>query len=306
MDLRQALIPFFAKFAHLYDAGVPLAEALEIVRREMPPPLAEAIGELVDDIYRGTSLADAMERRAEIFGPEIVGLIRAGETRGALSEAARSAADGLRGRVLDATPASGVDLDALLDGAGDARALHLDADGRLRLRIGRKLVDGGTAPTAALAAQLAQQPGAFLWKDRLVRVGVAPTPEGPTVVLRLSGAPKDEPPEAAKWRKGSPALLLVLGGRHQDTDTCLRSILKAFDEATTKRVAVDLPVPEATPVGSIEEAMAHDPDVLCVARVRRPADAERLWEAVESGTHVVAAAASARLFEDVPYVSIRV
>lgn len=302
MDLRQALIRLFSKFAHLYDAGVPLAEALDLVRAELSPEAAEAVRGVVDDIYRGSSLADALERRGEIFGGEVVGLIRAGERRGDLGGAARSAAEGLAGRVLDPTPLPDLDLDALLEGAGDARAMHVEPDGRVRLRLGGRLVDGGTAPSGAVAALLERQGGAFLWRDRLLRVAVARTAEGPAAVIRLSGAPGDEPAEAAAWRQGPPALLLVLGSRDADLDAVLRSILRAFDPDATKRVAVDLPAPEALSVGTVREALALDPDVLCVGRLEGR-DAELL---VESGLHAVAGAYSERAAAGLPHRTLRV
>ena len=62
MDLRPALVRFLGKFAHLYDSGVPLAEALGIARRGLPAPLEAALGGVVDDLYRGSSLADALEQ----------------------------------------------------------------------------------------------------------------------------------------------------------------------------------------------------------------------------------------------------
>lgn len=309
MDLRPALIRFLAKFAHLYDAGVPLAEALEIGRRDVPPALGAALGEVVDDLYRGSSLADALERRPDVFAADLVGIVRAGETRGELGDAARAAAKGLEGRVLDAAPAPGVDLDAVLGGAGDARAVHVEPDGRLRLRIDGRLVDGGSVTAAPLAAELARRAGmergegtgAFVWRDRLLRVAVTPTPDGPAAVVRLSGVPGPEPEEAAQWRQGPPALLLVRGGRDGDADGCLRSILGAFDAANTKRVAVGLPVPEALPAPTPDDALALDPDVLCVADVRSRAAADRLLDAVAAGIHVVASAPSARLFEGHPF-----
>jgi hypothetical protein len=312
VDLRPALVRFLGKFAHLYDSGVPLAEALGIARRGLPEALETALGGVVEDLYRGSSLADALERRPDAFTADVVGVLRAGETRGELGNAARAAAEGLRGRVLDAEPAPGFDLESVLGGAGDARAVHVEPDGRLRLRVGRRLVDGGSVPAAAIAAELARRAGiagewgrgAFLWSDRLLRVAVTATPEGPAAVVRLSQPPGAEPEEAARWRKGPPALLLVPGGRDRDPDACLRSILAAFDKEATRRVAVGLPVPEALPAAALEDALALDPDVLCAADVRRRATALRLADAVHAGIHVVASSLSPRPFESIPHARL--
>lgn len=88
MDLRQEQIVLLRKFAHLYDSGVPLTEALEIASAETGDELQSAISEVVEDLFRGSSLADAMARRADAFGPEIVGILRSGEQRGELGSAA--------------------------------------------------------------------------------------------------------------------------------------------------------------------------------------------------------------------------
>ena len=306
MDRRQGQVLLFSRFAHLYDAGVPLAEALSLVSGELPPALCDAVRQIVDDIYRGISLADAMDRRPEIFAPEIVGMIRAGEQRGELGVTARSAADGLKGRVLDPTRLPEADIEALLASAGDARILHLDPDGRLRLRGAGGLEDGGELNAALLGLAFARRAGieaetgtgGFMWGDRLVRVATAATPEGLATVIRLSGVPDAEPEAAAGWRKGPPALLLVVGG---DTDARLRSVLRAFDPATTKRVAIDLPAPEALSVTTLDAALALDPDVVCMARLRRTEDAERL---AASGVHTVAGVDSEAPFADVPHETV--
>ena len=95
MDLRHAQIVLLRKFAHLYDSGVPLTEALEIASAEAGAPLQSAVSDVVEDLFRGSSLADAMARRGDTFGPEIIGILRSGEQRGELGSAAETGA-GLR------------------------------------------------------------------------------------------------------------------------------------------------------------------------------------------------------------------
>ncbi|MHC5052915.1 MAG: type II secretion system F family protein, partial [Planctomycetota bacterium] len=291
MDLRQAQIRFFKKFAHLYDSGVPLAEAVQIASAEAAEPLHGAIARIVEDLYRGTGFADSMASQPDAFGPDLVGVIRAGEARGELGDAARNAASGLTGNLLAAREVDPVEMDLLLESAGDARVVHLEPGGRVRIRTSEGLSDGGEADTVALGGGLARRAGietgtgegAFLWNNRLVRVAIAETSEGPSTVVRLSAEPGAEPEEARAWREGRPGLLLVLGGRHADKDCCLRSILAAFDPETCKRVAVGLPVPEALEVGDIGTALEQDPDVLCLAEMRHLEEGELLALAVEDG-----------------------
>jgi len=311
VELRQAQIQLFRKYAHLYDSGVPLAEALELARAGLGEPLDEAVGGVVEDLYRGSSLADALTRRPACFGADIVGILRAGEQRGELGSAARSAAEGLEGAVL--APSHGADeaLDALLAAPG-ARILHLGPGPRLHRRTAAGVADGGTLDAAGLIAALAGRArirggagaGAFLHGDVLVRVALASTPAGPAAVVRLAGPPGAEPPEARAWREGRPGgVLLVTGGRHDDTDGCLWSVLQAFG-ADARRVTVDLPVPGVVCVPTVAAAVGQDPDVLAAARVADAADAQRLAAAAAEGVRV-AAVAPPHLFPGVPVRTVR-
>ena len=314
MDLRQAQIRFFKKLAHLYDSGVPLAEAAQIASADTVEPLQGAIARIVEDLYRGAGFADSMAQEPNAFGPDLVGVIRAGEARGELGDAARNAASGLTGNLLAARAVAPTEVDLLLESAGDAHVVHLDPDGRVRIRTSEGLCDGGEADTLALGGGLARRAGieggtgegAFLWKNRLVRVAIAETSGGPSTVVRLTAAPGDEPEEARAWREGRPGLLLVLGGRHADKDSCLRSILAAFDPVTTKRVAVGLPVPEALDVGDLGTALEQDPDVLCLAEMRLLEEGELLALAVEERIHVVAGVSSTEPFAHVAFRLIQV
>jgi hypothetical protein len=314
MDLRQAQIRFFKKFAHLYDSGVPLAEAVQIASTEAAEPLHGAIAQIVEDLYRGNGFADSMAQQPDAFGPDLVGVIRAGEARGELGDAARNAASGLTVNLLAAREVDPREMDLLLESAGDARVVHLEPGGRVRIRTSEGLSDGGEADTVALGGGLARRAGieqgtgegAFLWNNRLVRIAIAETSEGPSTVVRLSAEPGAEPEEARAWRAGRPGLLLVLGGRHADKDSCLRSILAAFDPETCKRVAVGLPVPEALEVGDIGTALEQDPDVLCLAEMRHLEEGELLALAVADGIHVVAGVSSTEPFAHVAFRLIKV
>lgn len=314
MDLREGQIVLFRKFAHLYDSGVPLTEALEIASAEAGNALQEAVSGVVEDLFRGSSLADALARRADAFGPEIVGILRSGEQRGELGAAARNAAAGLEGHVLEPRALPEDQIEGLLANAGDARAIHLEPPSRVRLRAGGRLSDGFEADATGLAEALARRAGiegaggegSFLWENRLVRVSTAPTADGLAAVAWLSAEPGPEPPEARAWRGGRPGLLVVHGGRHADTDAPLRAALGAFDPAIVKCVSVDLPVPEvAACVPALDMALAMDPDVVCVARWPENEGAAPLVAAVEAGIHVLVSTSSMEPFAGVPCRVIR-
>jgi hypothetical protein len=314
MDLREGQIVLLRKFAHLYDSGVPLTEALEIASAEVGTSLQEAISDVVEDLFRGSSLADAMARRGDAFGPEIVGILRSGEQRGELGTAARNAAAGLEGHVLEPRALPEGEIDGLLANAGDARAIHLEPPSLVRLRAGGKLSDGFEADAAGLAEALARRAGiegaagegSFLWRNRLVRISTAPTGDGMAAVAWLSAEPLPEPPEARAWREGRPGLLVVHGGRHADTDAPLRAALSAFDPARVKCVSVDLPVPEvAACVPALDMALAMDPDVVCVARWPDDEGIGPLLDAVAAGIHVIVSASSLRQFAGAPCRAIR-
>jgi hypothetical protein len=311
VDLRRDLIALFRKFAHLYDSGVPLAEALALAGGELGETVRAAVAQLEDDVYRGSSLADSMARLDDIFAPEIVGVIRVGEQRGELGGAARAAASGLEGRILDPAAVAPADLDALLERAGPGTVLHIGPGASLRIRGSGLLGDAEEADAIGLTSALSRRigaetgAGAFLWKDRLVRVALALTHRGTVGVVRAGSPPTAEPREAAAWRHGPPSVLAVAAGRRQDLDAALRGILAAFDPERMCRVAVDLPVPEVLSVSSLKAALSLDPDVVCMARLRRQADAARLVDAAEAGIHCLAGVASSRPFGDLPHALLR-
>jgi len=99
---------FARQLADLTESGVPLLQALDSLVR---PPEAEDVswggqrtnadedrarvllGELRRDIAQGQSLAEALERRPELFGSTATALVRAGEAGGFLGKALRRVAD---------------------------------------------------------------------------------------------------------------------------------------------------------------------------------------------------------------------
>lgn len=94
-NLRGALVRvrlkdrnvFLRQLANLCESGMMITRALRtLVEQTENPKLARMVDQLRDDVQRGSSLADAMEKHPSIFPPMYCSLVRAGETGGMLEE----------------------------------------------------------------------------------------------------------------------------------------------------------------------------------------------------------------------------
>lgn len=73
------------QLATLVKAGLPLVRALQAIEDQLgDSPLRPHIIEIREDVNRGVSLADAMEKHSRIFTPLYANMVRAGESAGAL------------------------------------------------------------------------------------------------------------------------------------------------------------------------------------------------------------------------------
>lgn len=78
---------FFRQLANLVESGMLLTRALRtLVSQAENPKLAEVVDQLRDDVQKGNSLADAMERHPRVFPLLYTNLVRAGEAGGMLDE----------------------------------------------------------------------------------------------------------------------------------------------------------------------------------------------------------------------------
>ncbi len=93
--LRQALVRirlrdrnvFFRQLANLIESGMPITRALRtLVEQAENPKMSKLIDTLRDDVQKGCSFAEAMERHPEVFSAVQCNLVRAGETGGMLEE----------------------------------------------------------------------------------------------------------------------------------------------------------------------------------------------------------------------------
>lgn len=78
---------FLRQLANLCESGMMITRALRtLVDQTENPKLAKIVDKLRDDVQKGASLADAMEKHPEVFPPMYTSLVRAGETGGMLEE----------------------------------------------------------------------------------------------------------------------------------------------------------------------------------------------------------------------------
>ncbi len=86
---------FTRQMATMINAGLPLTEALNLLRSQGKAQLAEAVGVILRDIEGGSTLADALQKFPKIFSPVYVALVRAGESAGVLDNILNRLADNL-------------------------------------------------------------------------------------------------------------------------------------------------------------------------------------------------------------------
>jgi len=78
---------FFRQLANLSESGMPITRALNtLVEQTENPKLAKIIAEIRDDVQKGASFAEALERHPKIFPAMFCNMIHAGETGGMLED----------------------------------------------------------------------------------------------------------------------------------------------------------------------------------------------------------------------------
>src|SRR5688500_11157412 len=82
---QKSVEAFTRELANLLSGGVPLARALQLLRREASNPAAKFVwGKIHDDIVDGKPLAEALQRWPKAFSTVYVAMVRAGEAGGFL------------------------------------------------------------------------------------------------------------------------------------------------------------------------------------------------------------------------------
>lgn len=79
----------------MITAGLPITDALIIIRTQSKTSLGEVVGQILSDVEGGSSLANALGKHPKVFSPVYVSLVRAGEEGGVLDEVLSRLADNL-------------------------------------------------------------------------------------------------------------------------------------------------------------------------------------------------------------------
>ncbi len=83
------------QLATMINAGLPIVEALSILRTQAKSNLQGIYSQILADVEGGDSLSTALKRHPKIFSPTYVALITAGETGGVLDKVLNRLADNL-------------------------------------------------------------------------------------------------------------------------------------------------------------------------------------------------------------------
>ena len=84
---RRHVLPFLKNFQELHKSGLPIAEALRILRNRIKDPAQHAINKrLLRSVQEGRSFSDALSEFGPVFEPSTINLIGAGEVTGSLHE----------------------------------------------------------------------------------------------------------------------------------------------------------------------------------------------------------------------------
>jgi type IV pilus assembly protein PilC len=87
VSLREKIL-FARNLATMIQAGLSLSRALQIfLKQTKNPKFREVLRTIIEDINKGTSLSDAMQRWDNIFPAVFIFMVRAGEESGGLVEA---------------------------------------------------------------------------------------------------------------------------------------------------------------------------------------------------------------------------
>lgn len=86
---------FTRQLSTMINAGLPLTEALLLLKAQGKPVIAQATSDILRDVEGGSNLADALKKHPRIFSPVYVALVKAGESAGVLDNILNRMADNL-------------------------------------------------------------------------------------------------------------------------------------------------------------------------------------------------------------------
>jgi type IV pilus assembly protein PilC len=83
---RQEVMVMTQQLSTMISAGLPLSDALEMLRVQARPTFGQILSDVQRDVQAGMSLGDALSRHPKVFKDIYVALVRAGEASGKLDE----------------------------------------------------------------------------------------------------------------------------------------------------------------------------------------------------------------------------
>ena len=99
---------FTRQLATMISAGLPITDALNLLRLQAGPQMSEAVGQIMVDVQAGISLSEALSKHPTLFPKVYVALVRAGEAAGVVEKILVKLSDTLengrefRGKVVSA------------------------------------------------------------------------------------------------------------------------------------------------------------------------------------------------------------
>lgn len=92
---QEDVTNFTRQFATMVNAGLPVTEALAILRLQSESSLQPIIAKVLADIEDGESLSKSLSKHPTAFSPTYIALIKAGETGGVLDKVLARLADNM-------------------------------------------------------------------------------------------------------------------------------------------------------------------------------------------------------------------
>lgn len=86
---------FTRQLSTMVNAGLPIIDALAILRQQSEGPMKKVISQILADVEGGESLSTALSRHPKVFSPTFIALIKSGEVGGVVDEVLARLADNL-------------------------------------------------------------------------------------------------------------------------------------------------------------------------------------------------------------------
>jgi len=86
---------FTRQLSTMINAGLPITEALHILRNQLKGSMQKIVATILADIEGGESLSSSLSKHKKVFSPTYIALIKSGEVGGVLDEVLVSLADNI-------------------------------------------------------------------------------------------------------------------------------------------------------------------------------------------------------------------